>query len=248
MIEAPMTSSDDDGPAGRDSFAVTPSAVTPSAVTPPAATPQATTPAAGPATAGPHAHRAGKFAPSRHRPWWKWALISLLLLFSLAVTVLYATVLVGDLSQHHWTAALDDSRDAVPALVGWAALLILFVSGGSVAGERMLSADSYARNESQRKAGQAEESVRSAERRVAKLTARLSELAAARAAAPGAASGLERQIAHTSARLDKARQWLAGAKSALESAQQEVTETERELARDFPGPMAGPGAGAGRPA
>ena len=84
--------------------------------------------------------------------------------------------------------------------------------------------------------------------RVAKLTARLSELAAARAAAPGAASGLERQIAHTSARLDKARQWLAGAKSALESAQQEVTETERELARDFPGPMAGPGAGAGRPA
>ena len=159
--------------------------------------------------------------------------------------MLYATVLVGDLAQHHWTAALDDSRDAVPALVGWAALLILFVSGGSVAGERMLSVDSYARNESQRKAGQAEESVRSAERRVAKLTARLSELAAARAAAPGAASGLDRQIAHTSARLDKARQWLAGAKSALESAQQEVAETERELARDFPGPMAGPGTGAG---
>ncbi len=222
-----MTSSDDDGQAGRGAAPAADSA----------------------APVRPHARRMARFVPSRHRPWWKWALIFVLLLFSLAVTVLYATVLAGDVAQHHWTDALDASRDAVPAIVGWAALLIVFCTGGTTAAERMLSVDNLARNEKQKQAAQAEESVRGAEQRVAKLTARLAELTAARAAAgPGMARGLDRQLAHTSARLDKAQQWLAGATSALESARQDAAEAGQKLARDFPDPAGQPGPRTSKPA
>jgi hypothetical protein len=68
-------------------------------------------------------------------------LVGLLLIFSLLITALYLTTLTADLLQHRWGGALDDSRDAVPAAVGWAALLIIFFGRGMGPAERPLSAD-----------------------------------------------------------------------------------------------------------
>ena len=69
-------------------------------------------------------------AGSRRRSRWRWLLVGLLLIFSLLVTALSVTTLTADLMQHRWGGALDASRDAVPAVVGWAALLIIFFGRG----------------------------------------------------------------------------------------------------------------------
>jgi hypothetical protein len=181
----------------------------------------------------------GKYVPSRRRPWWKWLLIGLLLLFSLAVTVLYTAALATDISRHHWADALDASRDAVPAIVGWAALLIVFFAGGTAAAERMLSVDNYALGEKQKQASRDQDSVRSASQRVEELTGKLAELTAAGEAAGSAPdTALERQIADTTARREQARQWLTSAQVALAASLQEAAEAQDKLAADFPDPTA----------
>ena len=173
----------------------------------------------------------GKFMPSRRRPWWKWLLIGLLLAFSLAVTVMYAATLATDISRHHWAAALDASRDAVPAIVGWAALAIVFGTGGAAASERLLPTDDLAARQERERVSRDTDSVLSAQQRVAKLTARLAELATTHnetGSAPPA--GLDRRMAETTARLDQARQWLASARAALAASRQRLTDAEDKLA------------------
>ena len=196
-------------------------------------------------------------AGSRRRPWWRLLLVGLLLVFSLLITALYLTTLTADLLQHRWGGALDDSRDAVPAAVGWAALLIIFFGRGMGPAERLLSADRRALRAKQTRASKDADSVRRAEQRVRDLTARLSALSAALgpATAPGPAAGhgpaaglgdaaqpqrdapaaaasspqLARQVAETVARLDQARQWLASARAALASSQQDVAARKSDV-------------------
>ncbi len=194
-------------------------------------------------------------ARSRRRPWWKWLLIGILLLFSLAVTALYAGALIADVSGRHWAAALDASRDAVPALVGWAALIIVCGTGGTAAAERMLSADSYAVVRKHKQEERDRESVRDAERRVQELAATLAGLAAARDQRDvrhrdvrHGEAGLDRAEADTRARLDQARQWLASAQAALAGSEQQVAAAQDQLATDFPEPADQPGPATGRPA
>jgi hypothetical protein len=164
-------------------------------------------------------------------------LVGFLLIFSLLITALYLTTLTADLLQHRWGGALDDSRDAVPAAVGWAALLIIFFGRGMGPAERPLSADRRALRA--KRASRDADSVRRAEQRVRDLTARLSALTAAPGSGPGAGNPAEpqhaapavpasspqlaRQVAETVARLDQARQWLASAHAALASSQEDVT-------------------------
>lgn len=195
---------------------------------------------------------------SRRRPWWKWLLIGMLLLFSVIVTVLYVATLAADIGRHHWAGALDASRDAVPAAVGWAALLIVFCTGGRTAAERLLSADSHAVAERAKRAARNEDSVRRAGQRVQKLTVRLAALtagcdppatAASRGSQPGQAGPagqLARQIADTTARLDQARQWLTSAQAALAVSQQDVAAARDKLTSDFTDSVARPGQTAGR--
>ena len=184
-------------------------------------------------------------AGSRRRSWWRSLLVGLLLIFSLLITALYLTTLTADLLQHRWGGALDDSRDAVPAAVGWAALLIIFLGRGMGPAERLLSADRRALRAKQTRASKDADSVRRAEQRVLDLTARLSALTAdpGAAADPGAVAGpqhggpaapacspqLARQVAETVARLDQARQWLASAHAALASSQQDVAARKSEV-------------------
>ena len=212
--------------------------------------------------------RRTKLAASRRRPWWKWLLIGLLLLFSLAVTILYAAALINDISRHHWAGALDDSRDAVPAVVGWAALVIVFFTGGTAAAERMLSVDSYALAEKEKQSAKDQDSVGSAEQRVQVLTAKLEELTAARqdALSQGAGTAAEtgpgghgaeparhraeltQEVTETTARLEQARQWLTSARAALSASRLEVAEAEDKLASDFPDPAPRPDPARRRPA
>jgi len=188
----------------------------------------------------PRSRRPRKFAPSRRRPWWKWVLIALLLLLSLAITVLYVAALAADLSRRHWAEALDASRDAVPAVVGWGALLIVFFSGGTVAAERMLSVDNYAIGQKQKQVATDQDSVQRAEQRVAQLTTRLAQLRVAQEAADSTAdAGRARRIADTTARLDQASQWLVSAQAALAASQRALAAAEHQLGSDFPLPRAG---------
>ncbi len=133
------------------------------------------------------AHRA-RLAASRRRPWWRWFLIALLLAFSVTTTVLYAVALIRDLSLDHWGAALDASRDAVPAAVGWAALLLLFFPRSSPEAERLLSDDNHALSEKLRQAARDQASMDNAEQKVERLTAKLARLTTARQRAPSGAS------------------------------------------------------------
>jgi hypothetical protein len=87
--------------------------------------------------------RRGHGARSHRRCWWRWLLVGLLLIFSLLTTTLYVTSLAADLLQHRWGGALDLSRDAVPAAVGWAALLIIYFGRGMTA-DRLLLASARA--------------------------------------------------------------------------------------------------------
>lgn len=168
---------------------------------------------------------------SRRGSWWRWLLVGLLLIFSLLVTALYLRTLTADLAQHRWGGALDASKDAIPAIVGWAALLFIFFGRGTMPAERLLPADQRAIREKQARARRDEDSLRRAEQRVHDLTASLAALFALTGDADhrdGAVAGLRsspqlaRQVAETTARLDQARQWLAGARAALASSQAEV--------------------------
>jgi hypothetical protein len=221
--------------------------------------------------------RRTRMAASRRRPWWKWLMIGLLLAFSLATTGLYAAALVRDLSQHHWGAALDASRDAVPAAVGWAALILLFFPRGTIAAERLLSADDGVLTNRLRQAARDQACKENAERKVQRLTAKLARLTTAREharVAPGPAPAvadapadagvtyldpgavyldpdqvdLERQIAETTARLDQATQWLASARAAVSVSQRAVAAAEERLLSDFPELARQPDPEAGRPA
>lgn len=220
---------------------------------------------------------AAVFAPSRRRPWWRWALIGLLLAFSLATTGLYAASLVRDFSQHHWGAALDASRDAVPAAVGWAALTLLFFPRGTAAAARLLSTDDRVLTESLEQATRDQASMDSAQRKVQRLTEKLARLRATRDHAgsgggpppeiadkpadtgvtyldPGAVyldpdcADLDREIAETNARLDQATQWLVGARTAVTASQRAVAAAEERLLADFPDLARRPNPAAGRPA
>jgi len=197
-------------------------------------------------TASPTAaSAAGLPARFRQRAWWRWLITGVLLVFSVTVTALYAAALIPDLTHHRWAAALDASRDAVPALVGWAALIIVFTTGGSTATRRVLSADSFAVAQKHKQAERDRESARVAALRVQELTAKLAELTAARSRQelrPGIR--VDQELAGTRARLDQARQWLAGAQAALAVSQHQVGAAEDKLAADFPEPadQAGPAA------
>ncbi len=205
--------------------------------------------------AGSQPARRARLAASRGRPWWKWMLIGLLLAFSLTITTLYAVALIGDVARHHWADAVDTSRDAVPAAVGWAALLILFF-GRSSGTARLLSGDTCALGDRVRQAARDQESMNSATCKVQRLTAKLARLVAARdhldpAGDAGSDEGvvyldpgapyldrddadLEREISETTARLDQARQWLASARAAVAVSQRAVAEAEDRLEHDFP--------------
>jgi hypothetical protein len=210
----------------------------------------------------PIAHRT-RLAASRRRPRWKWLLIGLLLAFSLATTGLYAVTLIRAISVHHWAAALDASRDAVPAAVGWAALLLVFFPRSTPEAEQVLFEDNHALSEKLRRAARDQASMDNAEHKVQRLTAKLGRLAAARdhaslagrlgpdasgAAAdsgvtyldPGAVylgaadAELDQEIGETTARLDQARQWLASAQDAVAVSQRAVADAEDRLMSDFP--------------
>ena len=218
---------------------------------------------------GPQVSRSSRLAASRNRPWWKWMLIWLLLAFSLTITTLYAVALIGDIARHHWADALDTSRDAVPAAVGWAALLILFF-GRSSGAARLLSGDTCALGERVRQAARDQESMDGATCKVQRLTAKLARLAAARDRLeperesgsdvgvvyldPGATyldpddADLEREIAETTARLDQARQWLASARAAVAVSRRAVADAEDRLEDDFPELARHPDPAASKPA
>jgi len=153
----------------------------------------------------------------RRRPLWRWLLVGLLCVFSLAVTAVYVATVIMDIRQRHWAGAFDASRDAVPAAVGWAALLILFSGRGTMA------ADERAAAERHMQVALTTDSVRRAEQRVERLAAILRELSAM--AAQGAHDRqLARQIGNTAARLDLARQWLIGARAALAASQSDTAK------------------------
>lgn len=212
-----------------------------------------------------------RLAASRRRPWWKWLLIGLLLAFSLATTWLYAAALIGAVSRHHWAAALDASRDAVPAAVGWAALLLLFFPHSSPEAKRLLSADDRVLSEKLTQAARDQVSMDNAEQKVQGLTAKLARLTAAgpdAAAEPGRIAAepevtyldpgalylgaddaeLCRAVAETTARLEQARQWLTSARDAVAVSQREVADAEDRLVADFPDLIRHPAPAARKPA
>lgn len=170
--------------------------------------------------AGQHLSRVA----ARRRPLWRWVLIGLLGVFSLGVTVVYVATVAMDVRQHHWAGTLDASRFAVPAAVGWAALLIVvFGRGATTMADQAPTADEQAAVEKQRQAALASDSARRAEERVQRLTARLTELSAV-AAQDAENWQLARQVGDTAARLDLARQWLIGARAAVAASQPDLTK------------------------
>lgn len=151
------------------------------------------------------------------RPWWKWLVIALLLAATVTVTALYAATMARDIARHHWAAALDASREAVLAVVGWSAVIIV-LSAGSESGTNSgcPPADGTAAGAHPDETVADAESVQNAQHRVHRLRVRLAELAAARErAGSGADPDLDREVASTTARLERARQWLTSAQSAL---------------------------------
>jgi hypothetical protein len=192
------------------------------------------------------------------RPWWQWLLIVVLVVTSTGLTALFAATLGADLLQRHWAQAVDSSREAVPAAVGWAALFMVFFVGGRTGAEPERPADYAEMAATERQAAAENETVRRAEERVQTLTARLRMLAAGELAEPActrpehapvhdrplrdlprmadrsatADRSLARQIFETSARLEQAKQWLISAQSAL--------ATTRQNAASLAGEPAGP--------
>jgi hypothetical protein len=160
---------------------------------------------------------------ARRRSFWRSLLVVLLGVFSLGVTAVYVATLTADVRQHHWAGALDASRDAVPAAVGWAALLMIFFARAAAAADQASAAEDRAVTERQRQAALARDSVRRAEQRVQRLAAKLAELSAL-ARQDGQNRQLDRQIGATAARLDLARQWAVGAREALSATQPDLTK------------------------
>ena len=163
------------------------------------------------------------------RPFWRSLLVVLLGVFSLGVTIVYVATLTTDFRQHHWAGALDASRDAVPAAVGWAALLLIFFARAAAAADQASAAEDHAVTERQRQAALARDSVRRAEQRVERLAAKLAELSALAGHGGQCGQGgqnrqLDRQIGATAARLELARQWAVGARAALAATQPELKE------------------------
>jgi hypothetical protein len=187
---------------------------------------------------GPPGQRLSE-AGSHHRSWWRWLLVGLLLIFSLLITGLYVTSLTADLLQHRWGEALDVSRDAVPAGVGWAALLLIFFGRGATPADRLLSADQRSAREKQARAERNEDSLRRAEQRVQDLTALLAALFSCvgdaagpqrrAAAVPASSPQLARQLAETTARLDQARQWLASARAARAAGEPDIADAPEPI-------------------
>jgi hypothetical protein len=162
------------------------------------------------AVAGPVIARLGS------RPWWKWLLITLLVLACLTVTVLYATTLALDVSRQHWAAAVDASREAVLAVVCWAAVIIVLSAESRSAGGSASRGDALPNGQPDADAWPESDSLHRAQLRVHRLRAQLDELAAARdRAGSGADPDLDREVASTTARLERARQWLSSAQAAL---------------------------------
>jgi hypothetical protein len=183
-------------------------------------------------------------------------MVGLLLIFTLVMTTLYVATLTADLLRDRWGGALDASRDAVPAAVGWAALLIIFLGRGTAAAEQLMSADHHAVREKEKRALRNEDSVRRAEQRVRDLAASLAALSAGievrgqagreATAATGPGRQLARQVAETTARLDQAQQWLASARAALAASQHDVAATTDKLPTDLADPVERPGPAEGR--
>ena len=171
-------------------------------------------------------------------------MITVLLAATITVTTVYAATLARDIGRHHWAEALDASREAVLAVVGWAAVMIVLsaqdarqpgqarpgdgstgggsTGGGSTGGE-----------------GQDEPAaagpVLQAQDRVRRLRGRLAELVAARdRAGKGADPDLDRELASTTARLEQARQWLTSAQSARSAVRAEPRPARRQAERLAP--------------
>jgi hypothetical protein len=141
--------------------------------------------------------------------------ISLLVAATVTVTAVYAATLARDLARQHWANALDASREAVLVVVGWAAVLIVLSAEKDQKTERKRSDESATIGPGQDESAASTESVLAAQERVRRLRARLAELAATRErAGSGADPDLDHELATTSARLERARQWLTSAHSA----------------------------------
>jgi hypothetical protein len=213
---------------------------------------------------------------SGHRLWWRWLLIGLLVAVSAGVTALFGVTLATDLMQRHWAQAVDSTREAVPAAVGWGALFMIFFIGGAprAAPRSPVNCDDVEATElrdvaTHLRAAAEDDAVRQAEECVQSLTTRLRMLVAGEQAEPACAGSdrsprpqsvrpetlppempragtpraetprtetpraetpraemlppgsltpdpsLARQVAETSARLERARQWLISAQAAL---------------------------------
>jgi len=169
------------------------------------------------AVAGPVSTRLGA-----RRPWWKWLLIAFLMAACVTVTILYTATVTSDILRQHWAAALDASREAVLAVVCWAAVIIVLSAGSRPAGGSTSSADSALGVQPDAETSPEADSLRRAQFRVHKLRARLAELASARDRAGSAADpDLDREVASTSARLERARQWLSSAQAAVAARRRE---------------------------
>jgi hypothetical protein len=199
-----------------------------------------------------------ELAATGRRPWWQWLLIGLLVAISAGVTALFATTLGADLLQRHWAQAVDSSREAVPAAVGWGALFMVFFVGGRTETERRRPAGSDEVAATERQAAAEDETVRRAEERVQTLTVRLRLLAAGEPAEPASGGpnrspsrsgplrdlpsiadrsatadrSLARQILETSARLEQARQWLISAQAALAATRETAASVAGQRDRD----------------
>jgi hypothetical protein len=134
---------------------------------------------------------------SGHRLWWRWLLIGLLAAVSAGVTALFVVTLATDLLQRHWAQALDTTREAVPAAVGWGVLFMIFFVGGATGASRRSPADcdeveaTELRDAvTQLRATAEADAVHQAEECVQSLTARLRMLAAGEQAAPECSGSL----------------------------------------------------------
>jgi hypothetical protein len=173
-------------------------------------------------------------AEAYRRTSWRWLVIGALLLLCVGITIVYVATVTADVRLHHWASALDASRDAVPAAVGWAALLIVFFARGGPA-EQLRATDEPMLTERKKQTADAQDSVLRAEQRVDWLAARLAELSTI-AAQASQNQQLARQIGATAARLEQAEQWLIGARAALVASQRDTAKTARSQPDQRPSP------------
>jgi hypothetical protein len=131
------------------------------------------------------------------------------------LTVLYAAALTSDVIVHHWTDALEASQDAVPAVIGWAALIYVFFKDGTPAAEQMLSVDNVAVQRAEKQAEEDRGAVEHAEKSVRRLTERLACAVARRdAAGADARPGLDQEVTEIESHLEEARRSLVSSRDA----------------------------------